>query len=641
MVDPAGAAFSPPRSLIVVHGVGDQARGQTGRDLAEAVGRELIRELGEGTTVTIDRRGDILRAAPVAAGDEDLVRAEVVDVDWREDGRDRSLPIYEFYWADESRVGEDLVGRWLGAWQLFVGLPRLGLYALSYPAAGLRGLALRVARGLYGLAWIALVLRLLAGLIIASLGASVGLDGLRQAELSLPLDLATSLAFLLLVMALTGLKLASRGRSVGGRPAVLALTVAALITQVVPLAVAERGRASWADAAAVRPQEPARRWLEFPNEEVDARWFYAVNTLPGFWPYVEFGLVVAWALAVIATAAPLFVRTGGPLTAAEGPDPRVAARIGRMLRRSRRMGSLIAISVLVISPLLDWHDFLRLLGGDPPPTIVDPRTDRQELGILKGYCDAVVVPFVLIVAGLLFSSRLRVLLAPLVELALDVMNYLPPFPRLDARAPLRVLLGGRQDPRRAALVVRLRARLRALIDLARERHGGPVLVVAHSLGTMIALDALDDWPGDGPAAARKGEAAGPSIDLITMGSPLVMLAGAYPHLFGAQRSGGVGWRFSSVRTWRNDYRDADLIGRALLPGAPPIAGITIADGPLGRGGHVGYFSDAQVARRLLGLVRGPSDSSGSGITPGGPAARPASPGIGEQRAEQPLELPYE
>src|SRR4051812_2366988 len=111
-----------PRSIIVVHGVGDQVRGATGRDLAGALGRELGRELGESSTITIGERGDVLRSAPVMDGDDNQVRAEVIDLGWRERGQDRALPIYEFYWADESRVGEDLVGRLFSSWQLFVGL---------------------------------------------------------------------------------------------------------------------------------------------------------------------------------------------------------------------------------------------------------------------------------------------------------------------------------------------------------------------------------------------------------------------------------------------------------------------------------------------------------------------------------------
>src|SRR5271157_3139817 len=122
-----------------------------------------------------------------------------------------------------------------------------------------------------------------------------------------------------------------------------------------------------------------------------------------------------------------------------------------------------------------------------------------------------------------------------------------------------------RGPDRGALDEVLRHRLRGLIRLASERHGGPVLLVAHSLGSVIALTALDGWAEETGAA---GESPPPPVDLVTMGSPLAMVAQAYPHLFGQERSGGRGWRLRAARSWANLYTSLDGVGRRLADTAP-------------------------------------------------------------------------
>jgi alpha-beta hydrolase superfamily lysophospholipase len=102
----------------------------------------------------------------------------------------------------------------------------------------------------------------------------------------------------------------------------------------------------------------------------------------------------------------------------------------------------------------------------------------------------------------------------------------------------------------------LRARLRALIELAGRRHRGPLRVVAHSLGSIIALSALDDWQGPGAV-----------VELTTIGSPLMLLARRLPCEYGAARLDRGHRRMPAVVRWRNYYFDQDLIGRRLDPEA--------------------------------------------------------------------------
>ena len=143
---------------------------------------------------------------------------------------------------------------------------------------------------------------------------------------------------------------------------------------------------------------------------------------------------------------------------------------------------------------------------------------------------------------------------------IDVLNYLPPRPYIDAWWLPRLLLGGRRSTGRPSLHEVLRVRLRALIELAGRRHGEPVRVVAHSLGTIIALSALDDWPGAG---------AGTAVDLTTIGSPLMLLAERLPCQYGAARQDGGHRHLPAVVRWRNYYLDQDMIGRRIDPRGGP------------------------------------------------------------------------
>ncbi|HEY2158160.1 MAG TPA: hypothetical protein VGH33_21200, partial [Isosphaeraceae bacterium] len=156
----------------------------------------------------------------------------------------------------------------------------------------------------------------------------------------------------------------------------------------------------------------------------------------------------------------------------------------------------------------------------------------------------------------------------------------------------------------------LKVRLREVLQHARAQHGGPVCIVAHSLGTIIALSALDDWARDED---------GPWVDLVTLGSPFDALVRLFPHLYGRARKRG-GWTLPAVRRWLNLYRAGDPIGRRLdfaWAGDPP------PDLPeneaVGNGGHLDYFNDTAIAARLARWLRPAHPPAAPSATEGTPA----------------------
>ncbi len=113
-------------------------------------------------------------------------------------------------------------------------------------------------------------------------------------------------------------------------------------------------------------------------------------------------------------------------------------------------------------------------------------------------------------------------------------------------------------------------RLRNLLDCYRnDPEVGGVCVVAHSQGSVIAYDVLRELP---PTPFK--------VTLVMMGCPYRTLYGRF---LGLAIDSGAGHQ---MRLY-NLYREADYIGGPVnLPGAKDV--------PIGKGGHVGYWSDAAI-----------------------------------------------
>lgn len=228
-------------------------------------------------------------------------------------------------------------------------------------------------------------------------------------------------------------------------------------------------------------------------------------------------------------------------------------------------------------------------------------------------------------------------LSTVLDIALDVDNYIRKYPKA------RTL--------RAQLVVRFVSLLRHVSGGARERPYDAIVIVAHSQGTVITVEALRllerlkaKFQARAPASAAypAHPLAGvrvPPIILATFGSPLRQLyLQRFPSLYqfvdaavGAAAPGPAATpapargpdpaALLNVHLWVNGYRSADYVGRNLwqLADATPqwVPGQTLRTaepGPVwvdvcvGAGAHNRYFHKsaravAQLIDALVGRVR--------------------------------------
>ena len=85
-----------------------------------------------------------------------------------------------------------------------------------------------------------------------------------------------------------------------------------------------------------------------------------------------------------------------------------------------------------------------------------------------------------------------------------------------------------------------------------------------------------------------------SIELVTMGSPYRSIFNHYfPHMFPPPSPEGL----AGVSSWTNIYRENDFVGTDLGVGNGDIE--DIAEPPRG---HIGYFSDEAVAKKIALLA---------------------------------------
>ena len=133
---------------------------------------------------------------------------------------------------------------------------------------------------------------------------------------------------------------------------------------------------------------------------------------------------------------------------------------------------------------------------------------------------------------------------------------------------------------------RQRARLRAVVDDLTAQAGpfDRTIFIAHSLGTMVAIDFLREESAD--QAGKLGE-----ISLVTMGSPYTNVFNYYfPHLFPPVSGDFI----PGLKRWVNIYRENDYVGTRLTPKSSDA--VHEIEQPAR--GHLGYFADIDVAKEI-------------------------------------------
>jgi hypothetical protein len=134
---------------------------------------------------------------------------------------------------------------------------------------------------------------------------------------------------------------------------------------------------------------------------------------------------------------------------------------------------------------------------------------------------------------------------------------------------------------------RLKTRFRAAVQNLLEDGVDRLVVVAHSQGTVIAVDALRGSADGSQVDVNK-------VDLLTMGSPLRSLyAQFFPDGFGKLIGNGA----PKVRSWVNLFRADDYVGQSLDLKHTGI------DRQIDGQGHEHYWTDASVLEEIEKLMR--------------------------------------
>jgi hypothetical protein len=639
---------SRPGSIVVVHGVGDQTKGQDVGLLTGAIARHLGMRLGSGGARLVLPAGDEI-ICRVVGPDVEMPEAFSLparNVEWKTapEGPTGSISLYEFFWADLSKSSPGIFGDVRRGWQLLTGLPRIGYPCLQLPETGAAAGWLSLLRGAYILTWLLLIVRMILalGYLTVQVYYDFHLVALPYYDALFLADLAVAGSCMVLLAAAGGYALSrtARCRREGTyRPLRVVLTglsvlgLTATLTQTVPLAILDltgtdkiaHKQKSWIAFRRVRmlPDDAVREMEKsrspYYQDPIGCNRFYQAHTWTGAAPYLLSGMVVVWSVAVMGVlyaGLALQPRFSADATLGLLPgDRKKADRVGRWMDRVATLSAgfwgAVGLSALFAFPLLFLAQAAQIsLLHEMPARLYIARSeyqtgyDRFVQKLLIFYVYDLAYLLFLLLWGAAAWPWMRATVKPVLELTNDVTGYFPRVEGVDQVASLRVLLGGLPVEGPILIEQRLTDRLRAALTQIHRTHGGPVILVTHSLGTVISAKALDHWNGpvevadDGDGCKHgRGDFA---INWITMGSPLKTLSNLYPHLYGDERGRGEGWSLPTVHRWYNLYHGGDLVGRDLLFGDLRLGpGADVRNAVLGDGGHGGYFSDDLVAGLVL------------------------------------------
>ena len=134
--------------------------------------------------------------------------------------------------------------------------------------------------------------------------------------------------------------------------------------------------------------------------------------------------------------------------------------------------------------------------------------------------------------------------------------------------------------------------LRFVREVARRAPQARILLVGHSLGSVLVPHALLHLPEDEDIGSRLG--------IVTMGSPLRLMHWFFPvRIRGPEQLLSEYKHRNLTASWINLWRDADWIGRALRASSPD----RYAETSLGNGTHPGYWSDPRCWAAVVKSLR--------------------------------------
>jgi hypothetical protein len=170
------------------------------------------------------------------------------------------------------------------------------------------------------------------------------------------------------------------------------------------------------------------------------------------------------------------------------------------------------------------------------------------------------------------------LLAKQIRLALDLGHDVILYIHHGHERGRRVLSRHREAPRMGPVRWRFNQVVNHLVNAARVDR---LVIVAHSQGTVIALDELAQSWGPGEL---------PPISLVTCGSPISHLYGHYfPNVYPPWSEMQWDVFFQRLQRWANFYRLGDYVGTTIMP--PGSGRCEFREAAIGAGAHTGYFQD--------------------------------------------------
>lgn len=170
------------------------------------------------------------------------------------------------------------------------------------------------------------------------------------------------------------------------------------------------------------------------------------------------------------------------------------------------------------------------------------------------------------------------LLAKQIRLALDLGHDVILYIHHGHERGRRVLSRHREAPRMGPVRWRFNQVVNHLVNHASVDR---LVIVAHSQGTVIALDELAYSWGPGEL---------PPISLVTCGSPISHLYGHYfPNVYPPWSEMQWDAFFQRLQRWANFYRLGDYVGTTIVP--PGSGRCEFREAAIGAGAHTGYFQD--------------------------------------------------
>ena len=213
------------------------------------------------------------------------------------------------------------------------------------------------------------------------------------------------------------------------------------------------------------------------------------------------------------------------------------------------------------------------------PLYVFGRDGSQKWAIFPIIAISIVFPFV---------PSVIAAFGKVLDIGMDVVNYF--MPSVTIKNQMVAPLG-------SSMVVRekIQNRLANLLDHLKDENT-ELVIVAHSQGTIIALDCL---VGENSNKYRTGFK---QISLLTCGSPLTHL---YQEYFPATYRDDPKWiplfEGSILNKWSNLFRHDDYVGTEIF--APnKLNSKAVSNQSIGIGGHTGYFKESAMGKETLLLL---------------------------------------